>query len=107
MVSAQLQVAVDVGARRHRVAVGDVAGRLLEEFDVEHSAAGLANFFARVEHWQAQRDWPVAVAMEGFNGWARPLDRQVLSRGWRLFNVNNLKLARYIRKSFLRRPSRI
>jgi hypothetical protein len=37
----------------------------------------------------------VAVAMEGFNGWARPLDRQVLSRGWRLFNVNNLKLARY------------
>ena len=33
--------------------------------------------------------------MEGFNGWARPLDRQVLSRGWRLFNVNNLKLARY------------
>lgn len=95
MVSAQLQVAVDVGARRHRVAVGDVAGRLLEEFDVEHSAAGLANFFARVEHWQAQWSWPVAVAMEGFNGWARPLDRQVLSRGWRLFNVNNLKLARY------------
>jgi hypothetical protein len=37
----------------------------------------------------------VAVAMEGFNGWARPLDRKVLSRGWRLFNVNNLKLARY------------
>jgi transposase len=95
MVSAQLQVAVDVGARRHRVAVGDVAGRLLEEFDVEHSAPGLASFFARVEHWQAQWGWPVAVAMEGFNGWARPLDRQVLSRGWRLFNVNNLKLARY------------
>jgi transposase len=95
MVSAQLQVAVDVGARRHRVAIGDVAGRLLEEFDVEHSAAGLANFFARVEHWQAQWSWPVAVAMEGFNGWARPLDRQVLLRGWRLFNVNNLKLARY------------
>jgi hypothetical protein len=94
MVSGQLQVAVDVGARRHRVAVGDVAGRLLEEFDVEHSAPGLASFFARVEHWQAQWGWPVAVAMEGFNGWARPLDRQVLSRGWRLFNVNNLKLAR-------------
>ena len=33
--------------------------------------------------------------MEGYNGWARPLDRQVLSRGWRLYNVNNLKLARY------------
>jgi transposase len=33
--------------------------------------------------------------MEGFNGWARPLDRQVLEHGWTLYNVNNLKLARY------------
>ena len=95
MVSAQLQVAVDVGSQRHRVAVGGVAGDLLEEFDVEHTAAGLAGFFARIEHWETQYGWPVAVAMEGYNGWARPLDRQVLLRGWRLFNVNNLKLARY------------
>jgi transposase len=33
--------------------------------------------------------------MEGYNGWARPLDRQVQRRGWQLYNVNNLKLARY------------
>jgi transposase len=95
MVSAQLQVAVDIGSRRHRVAVGDVDGELFEEFDVEHTAAGLSHFFARVEHWQAKLGWPVAVAMEGFNGWARPLDRQVLAHGWRLYSVNNLKLARY------------
>jgi len=95
MVSAQLQVAVDVGSQRHRVAVGDVAGDVLEEFDVQHTAVGLASFFARIEHWEARSGWPVAVAMEGYNGWARPLDRQVLLRGWRLFNVNNLKLARY------------
>lgn len=37
----------------------------------------------------------VAVAMEGYNGWARPLDQRILARGWKLFNVNNLKLARY------------
>jgi hypothetical protein len=34
----ELQVAVDVGARMHRVAVGDEAGRLLEEFDLAHCA---------------------------------------------------------------------
>src|SRR5258705_4005744 len=95
MVSAQLQVAVDVGSQRHRVAVGDVAGELLEEFDVEHTAAGLAGFFTRIEHWEARSGWPVAVAMEGYNGWARPLDRQVLLRGRRLFNVNKLKFDRY------------
>ncbi len=35
----ELQVAVDVGARRHRVAVGDASGRLIEEFDLEHTAS--------------------------------------------------------------------
>jgi len=95
MVSPELQVAVDVGSRCHRVAIGDAQGRLLEEFDVEHTAAGLSGFFTRVERVRARCGWPVAVAMEGHNGWARPLDRQVLLRGWRLYNVNNLKLARY------------
>ena len=32
--------------------------------------------------------------MEGYNGHVRPLDSLVRARGWRLFNVNNLKLAR-------------
>jgi len=105
MVSPQLQVAVDVGCRRHRVAVGNVAGAVLEEFDVEHNAACLAEFFARIERLRAERGWPVAVAMEGYNGWARPLDRQVLLRGWRLYNVNNLKLARY--KEIFPAPSRV
>lgn len=91
----ELQVAVDVGARMHRVAVGDASGRLLEEFDLAHTAAGLSGFFERVEGLRGKRKTPVAVAMEGFNGWARPLDRQVLDHGWRLYNVNNLKLARY------------
>jgi len=33
--------------------------------------------------------------MEGYNGWARPLDTLVRARGYRLFNINNLKLARF------------
>ena len=39
--------------------------------------------------------YPIAVAMEGYNGHVRPLDSLVRARGWRLFNVNNLKLARF------------
>ena len=37
----------------------------------------------------------VSVAMEGYNGWARPLDTLVRARGYRLFSINNLKLARF------------
>ena len=33
--------------------------------------------------------------MEGYNGYARPLDSMVLARGWQLYNINNLKLARF------------
>jgi transposase len=91
----ELRVAVDVGVNRHRVAVGLSEGVLLEEFEIGHDSAGLAEFFARVGRHERRLHAPVAVAMEGYNGHARPLDQQVLARGYRLFNVNNLKLARY------------
>ena len=88
----ELQVAIDVGSRVHRVAVGDADGRILDQFDVHHTARGMDAFFARIE---LLPHGTVAVAMEGYNGWARPLDQQILAHGWKLFNVNNLKLARY------------
>jgi len=91
----QIRVAVDVGCHRHRVAVAGPENRVLEEFDIEHNAQGIGAFFRRVEAHERRLELPVAVAMEGFNGWARPLDTQILVRGWRLFNVNNLKLARF------------
>jgi transposase len=37
----------------------------------------------------------VVVAMEGLNGWARPLDRMILKTDYELLNVNNVKLARF------------
>ena len=33
--------------------------------------------------------------MEGYNGYARPLDQMIKARNYRLFNINNLKLARF------------
>jgi hypothetical protein len=33
--------------------------------------------------------------MEGYNGYARPLDTLVRAHDYRLFNINNLKLARF------------
>jgi transposase len=77
------------------VAVGDSRGRVLDEFRIDHDPAGFATFFERVEHHRCTPEQPIRVAMEGYNGWARPLDSQTLNRGWDLYNVNNLKLARY------------
>jgi transposase len=94
-VSLQLRVGVDVGSRCHSVAIGLSDGSLLEEFEIPHTAEGFRDFFTRVEACGRRHAVPVAVAMEGYNGHARPLDSLVRARGWRLFNVNNLKLARF------------
>jgi len=94
-VSLQLRVGVDVGSRCHTVAIGLSDGRLLEEFEIPHTAEGFQDFFARVEACGRRYPVPIAVAMEGYNGHIRPLDSLVRARGWRLFNVNNLKLARF------------
>nr|WP_018882264.1 MULTISPECIES: IS110 family transposase [unclassified Thioalkalivibrio] len=90
-----LLVAVDVGSRFHQVAVGDGTGHVLDEFRIDHEPSGFTAFFERVERHRRSPDQRVQVAMEGYNGWARPLDSQTLARGWALYNVNNLKLARY------------
>jgi len=93
--SRHLHVGVDVGSRCHSVAIGLSDGRLLEEFEIPHSAAGFEEFFSRIETQARDHPFPVAVAMEGYGGHARPLDSLVAERGWLLFNVNNLKLARF------------
>ena len=90
-----LCVGIDVGYRAHRVGIAHPDGTILDEFDISHDQAGFGEFFRRVEGYRRELSLPVAVAMEGFNGYARPLDRLVQEKGYRLFNVNNLKLARF------------
>lgn len=94
-VSLELRVGVDVGSRCHSVAIGLSDGSLLEEFEIAHTGEGFREFFSRVEACGQRHGVPIAVAMEGYNGHVRPLDSLVRARGWRLFNVNNLKLARF------------
>ena len=60
-----------------------------------HDPAGFAQFFQRIESHRRSFGGEVAVAMEGYNGYARPLDGLVLAHDYRLFNLNNLKLARF------------
>jgi transposase len=91
----QIQVGIDIGSRGHRVAIAVPAVAEIEEFDITHDRAGFSRLFGRLQALEQTHRLPVAVAMEGYNGHARPLDRQIQARGWRLFNLNNLKLARY------------
>lgn len=77
------------------MAVGLPDGKLLDEFDISHNAGGFKEFLHHIERLEKRHQLPVAVAMEDYNGWVRPLDGQILRHGYRLYSVNNLKLARY------------
>ena len=91
----QLHVAIDVGSQQHRVAIGWDEGNPIEEFDCPHTSAGLSDFFNRIRKHEEIHHAEVCVAMEGFGGYARPLDSQILAQGWRLYAINNLKFARF------------
>ena len=90
-----IRVSVDVGCKSHQVAVGLSSGEVLDEFSISHQPEGFRTFFTKLEQLERQYQCPVRVAMEGHNGYARPLDSMVLARGWQLYNINNLKLARF------------
>jgi transposase len=91
----EIRVCMDIGSRLHRVAVGLSGGQLLEEFDIHHTPAGIDELFNKIDSYEKQYQLPVTVAMEAYNGYARPIDQRVLSKGYRLLNVNNNKLAQY------------
>lgn len=91
----QLHVAIDVGSQQHRVAIGWEEGDPIEEFDCPHTSAGLNDFFNRIRKHEDLHHAEVCVAMEGYGGYARPLDSQILAQGWRLYAINNLKFARF------------
>src|SRR5438094_5031113 len=93
--SVKIRVSVDVGSRSHQVVIGLSSGEVLEEFEIAHRVEGFEDLFSRIERHRKGNSYRVAVAMEGFNGWARPLDSMVRGRGYRLYNINNLKLARF------------
>ena len=88
--SIEIRVSVDVGSRSRSVAIGLPNGEVLEEFEIAHRVEGFKDFFSHIEKHRKQRNCPVAVAMEGYNGWARPLDSMVRQRGYWLYNINNL-----------------
>ncbi len=91
----QITVGVDIGCHMHRVAIRTPEKKIAEEFDIPHASRGFEQFFERLSYYEKEYHLPIVVAMEGYNGHARPLDQMVQKKGYRLLNVNNLKLNRF------------
>jgi len=75
----ELQVGIDIGSISHSIAISDGFGSLIKEFEISHTNQGFDSFFKTVDKLSAQRDATVSIAMEGYNGWARPFDAQYVT----------------------------
>jgi transposase len=95
MSATEIRVCIDVGSSKHQVAIGLSDGSILEEFELSHNSMGFKSLFHRIEVNSERYHLPVSVAMESYNVYARPLDDYILARGYRLWNINNHKLARF------------
>jgi len=91
----EIRVSLDVGSKRHFVALGLSTGELLKEFAIDHKLEGFNYFFEEIRKQVNKYKVDVCIAMEGFNGWSSPLDKLILEHGYRLFNMNSLKLKRF------------
>jgi transposase len=91
----ELRVCMDIGNKKHHVAVGLSSGEIIDRFDLCHTPNAITTFFQKIKIYEEQYSLPVAIAMEGYNGYARPMDKIALSKGYRLLNVNNNKLAQF------------
>ena len=94
-INGRLEIGIDVGSLNHAIAISDGAGNIIKEFEITHSQKSFDKFFKIIEDEASKRDATISIAMEGYNGWARPFDAQILAKGYRLYNVNNVKLARF------------
>jgi transposase len=91
----ELQIGIDVGSLNHAIAIAKEDGTILQEFEISHNNRGFDSFFQIVDKLSTKYHAKINVAMEGYNGWARPFDTLILEHGYRLYNVNNVKLARF------------
>lgn len=91
----EIRVCMDIGSKKHCVGIGLSGGQLLEEFSIDHNAEGIDYFFSKIKKYEQDYGYPVSVAMEAYNGHARPIDQRVLLSGYRLFNINNNKFAQF------------
>ena len=73
-----LHVSVDTGCYQHHAAVGLSNGKYLGSFEFPHTKLGFAEFFSKIDRYKKHSNGKVCVAMEGYNGHARPLDRMVI-----------------------------
>lgn len=86
---------IDIGSESHHVIIMDDTGKVLYDRKVAHRFSGFREAIGEFKGIEEQQQGEITFAIEGKNGYGAPFDRMLIESGFKLYNVDNLKLRRF------------
>src|SRR4030067_3097723 len=86
---------IDIGSESHHVIIMDDSGKILCDRKVAHRFSGFREAIGEFKGIEEQQRGEITFAIEGKNGYGAPFDRILMENGFKLYNVDNLKLRRF------------
>jgi transposase len=86
---------IDIGSESHHVIIMDDSGKILCDRKVAHRFSGFREAIGEFKEIEEQQRGEITFAIEGKNGYGAPFDRILMENGFKLYNVDNLKLRRF------------
>ena len=86
---------IDVGSERHHVIIMNDKEKILFDREIEQKYSDFHEAVEEFREIEAKEKLAIEFAMEGKNGYGTPFDRLLIDNGFRLYNVDNLKLRRF------------
>ncbi len=91
----KLLAGIDVGSEQHHVIIMDDKERILFDREIEQKYSDFHEAIEEFREIETKGKVTIEFAMEGKNGYGSPFDRLLIENGFRLYNVDNLKLKRF------------
>jgi transposase len=86
---------IDIGSESHHVIIIDGTGKVLYDRKVAHKFSKFLEAIGEFRGIEEKQRGEIAFAIEGKNGYGAPFDRMLIESGFKLYNVDNLKLRRF------------
>jgi transposase len=86
---------IDIGSESHHVIIMDGTGKVLYDRRVAHRFGEFRKVIGEFRGIEEREQGEITFAIEGKNGYGAPFDRMLIESGFKLYNVDNLKLRRF------------
>lgn len=86
---------LDIGSSEHHAYVATHDQRTLKRCKISHKFEDIAAFIEQLQQLSEQEQLPVKVVIEGYNGYANPLDQMCIEAGIDVLSANSTQVASY------------